>query len=65
MTQIGLTAIPSKIALAIKTIGFVGNQITRNKLKKASKKPNVNTTLVPNRLSKKPMTKLVAASAIK
>ena len=53
------------MALAIKTKGDVGNQMTKNKLAKASKKPSVSTNLVPKRLSKKPITKLVVASAIK
>ena len=64
MTQIGLTAIPSNIALVINTIGDVGNQMTKNKLPKANKNPSVKTSLVPKRLSKKPMTKFVVASAI-
>ena len=65
MTQIGLTATPSKIALSISTAGCVGNQMTKNKLPKANRKPNVSTTLVPKRLSINPITKLVTASEIK
>ena len=65
ITQIGLTAIPNIIALKIIMNGDAGNHITKNKLIKASKNPDVSTNFEPNFLSKKPMTKFVAASAIK
>jgi len=65
ITHIGLTAIPSIIALNIMTKGDAGNHITKNKLINASKKPAVRTSFAPNFLSKKPITKFVAASAIK
>ncbi len=65
ITHIGLTAIPSKTALMINTMGAVGNQITKNKLAKASKNPKVSTNFAPKRLSKKPITKFVAASEMK
>ena len=41
------------------TIGLVGNQMTKNKLIKANKKPKVNTSLVPNFFKLNPMTKFV------
>ena len=47
------------------TNGDAGNQMTRNKLTNASKKPAVKTIFAPNFLSKNPITKFVAASAIK
>ncbi|COT08268.1 Uncharacterised protein [Streptococcus pneumoniae] len=53
------------IALIMMTIGDDGNQITKNKLRNASKNPEVNTNLAPNFFNKKPITKFVAASAIK
>ena len=37
MTQIGLTAIPSNIALVINTIGDVGNQMTKTNYQKLIK----------------------------
>lgn len=65
MTQIGLTAIPSIIALNMITNGDAGNQITKNKLVNAKTNPDVKTIFVPNFFSKKPITKFVDASAIK
>ncbi|KXA39348.1 hypothetical protein HMPREF3225_00710 [Staphylococcus lugdunensis] len=65
ITQIGLTAIPSIIADKIMIIGFAGTQITKNKLIKARKKPAVSTSFAPHFFSRKPITKLVDASAIK
>lgn len=48
MTQIGLTAIPSIIALNMITKGDAGNQITKNKLVNAKINPVVKTIFVPN-----------------
>lgn len=65
MTQIGLTAIPSIIALNMIIKGDAGNQITKNKLVNAKINPVVKTIFVLNFFSKKPITKFVDASAIK
>ncbi len=46
MTQIGLTAIPSIIALNMITKGDAGNQITKNKLVNAKINPVVKTIFV-------------------
>ena len=65
ITHIGLTAIPSIIALMMIMMGLAGKKIIRNKLKKANKKPKLRTILVPNFFNKNPITKFVAASEIK
>ena len=58
MTQIGLTAIPSIIALNMITKGDAGNQITKNKLVNAKINPVVKTIFVPNFFSVKSYNKV-------